>query len=243
MDGDACDLRLRSPIIVVALEHDARVQFVFGELIGTGADGAFQKIVEALAFNVVLGNDIAAEERQPLRHGRRRRTEFHRCLGRRLDDNVVHLSHGIGDVELEAGFVAFKERVAEILGRHLAAVVERHVVAQLDRHAQSVGRQSPGLDQMRDQLEMRILIERLVEHGLEDRLRIRRESLIRIPGGHVVRPSDGGGVVGGSKRTGKRRRGADGRGCSHDKLQERPSLQLKRHGVRSSCPASDKLRL
>ena len=110
---------LVSPIIVVALEHDARVQFVFGELAGTGADGAFQKVVEALAFNVVLGNDIAAEERQPLRHGRRRRTEFHRCLGRRLDDNVVHLSHGIGDVELEAGFVAFKERVARSHRSHL----------------------------------------------------------------------------------------------------------------------------
>ena len=118
-----------------------------------------------------------------MRSGRRRRVEFHRRLGRRLDDDVIYLFHGIGDVELEAGFVALKERVAEIVGRHLAAVVERHVVAQLDRHAQSVRRQSPGLDQMWDQFEVRIL----------------------IPGGHVVRPSDGRGVVGGSKCTGKRR--------------------------------------
>jgi len=92
--------------------------------------GLFRKLSRLLP-QCSSWNDIAAEERQPLRQmvgaGE---LNFIVALFRRLDDNVVHLSHGIGDIELEAGFVALKERVAEILGRHLVAVVERHVVAQ-----------------------------------------------------------------------------------------------------------------
>ena len=38
VEGDAADLRLGSPIVFVALKHDAGVELVLDELVGTGAD-------------------------------------------------------------------------------------------------------------------------------------------------------------------------------------------------------------
>ena len=229
LDGDARDLRLRAPIAVVALQHDARVQFVFGELVRPGADGFFQKIIEAARLDIFLRHHVAAEERHPLRRGRRRRVEFHGRLGGRFDDDVVDLPPGIRGVEFQAGFDALEERVAKILRRHLVAVVEGDVVAQLDRHAQGVRRQAPALDQMRNEFQLRVLIERLIEHRLEDRLRVGREALIGIPGRHVVRPADRRRVGAGGDGARKRRRYT---GCGpRGQLQERPTLQLERHGV------------
>ena len=218
----ARDLRLRAPIAVVALQHDARIQFVFGELVGPGADRIFQEIIEAARFDIFLRHHVAAEERHPLRRGRRRRIEFHGRLGGRFDDDVVDLLPGIRGVEFQAGFDALEERVAEILRGHLVAVVEGDVVAQLDRHAQAVRRQAPALDQMRNQFQLRILVERLIEHRLEDRLRVGRKTLIGIPGRHVVRPADGRGVAGRGAGARKWRRHA-GRG-PRGQLQERPTL-------------------
>ena len=53
---------------------------------------------------------------------------------------------------------------------------------------------------MRDEFELRVLIERLIVNRLEDRLRVGREALIGIPGGNVVRPADGRGIVGAPMR-------------------------------------------
>ena len=229
LDGDPRDFRLRPPIAVVALQHDARVQFVFGELVRPGADRFFQEVIEAARLDIFLRHHIAAEERHPLRRGRRRRIEFHGRLGRRFDDDVVDLLPGIRGVELQAGFDALEEGVAEILRGHLVAVVEGDVVAQLDRHAQGVRRQGPALDQMRNQFQLRVLVERLIEHRLEDRLRVRRKTLIGVPGRHVVRPADGRRVGAGGAGASKWR-GHAGRG-PRGQLQERPTLQLERHDV------------
>ena len=38
LEGDALDLRLRPPIAVVALQHDARIELVVDQLVGPGAD-------------------------------------------------------------------------------------------------------------------------------------------------------------------------------------------------------------
>ena len=64
-------------------------------------------------------------------------------------------------------------------------------------------------DQMRHELELRVLVERLVEHQLEDRLRVRREALVGIPGWHIARPADRHRVIGRAHDRGcrKRRRG------------------------------------
>jgi len=42
---------------------------------------------------------------------------------------------------------------------------------------------------MRDQLELRVLVKRLIENRFENRLRIRCETLIGVPGRNVVRLS------------------------------------------------------
>ena len=51
-------------------------------------------------------------------------------------------------------------------------------------------------DELRDEVELFVLVERLVEHQLEDRLRVGREALVRVPRRHVARPSDGDAVLG-----------------------------------------------
>src|SRR5262249_55956448 len=73
-----------------------------------------------------------------------------------------------------------------------------------------------------------ILIERLVEHRFEDRLRIRREALIGIPRRNVVRPSDRRRVIG-SRAADPRR--PENRRARQRRFQEGPSLQLDRHGM------------
>jgi hypothetical protein len=107
--------------------------------------------------------------------------------------------------------------------------VEYDVVAQLDCEAQAVGRQFPFRDQLGDQIELGVLIQRLVEHQLEDRLRVRREPLIGIPGRHVARPADGqriGGLRQGETAVGECR-GADDAKAKH--LQQCPAFDLDRH--------------
>ena len=180
-DRDARDLCLWSPIIVVALKHNAGIQLVFDKLIRSGSARLFEEIFEPSGLDVFFGNHEAAEECQPLRGGRGRRSKFHRRLGRRFDDDLLHFAPGIRGVEFEARFGALEEGVAKILRRHFIAVVEGHVVAQLDGHAQGVRGQAPVFDQMWNEFELRILVERLIENRLEDRLRIRCEALIGIP--------------------------------------------------------------
>ena len=53
-----------------------------------------------------------------------------------------------------------------------------------------VRRELPGLDQFGDQLQVRRLIERLVEHQFVDRLCVGNGALLRVPGRHIARPAD-----------------------------------------------------
>jgi hypothetical protein len=103
------------------------------------------------------------------------------------------------------------------------------VVAELDRHAERVGREAPALDQMRNQVELRILVERLIENGFEDRLRIRREPLVGIPRRDIVRPSDRDRIIAGGGCA--HCPGARSRDDCHCCLQEGSALQLQGHGV------------
>ena len=68
------------------------------------------------------------------------------------------------------------------------------------RQAQAILGQLPFGDQLGDELELRVLIERLVEHQLEQRLRVRRETLVGVPARDVARPADGDGVGVGGER-------------------------------------------
>ena len=190
LHGDATDRRLRSPVVVVALQHDAPVHFPFHQPIRAGADRLLREGLRTDLFDVAFGHHIAAEERQPHRRGRRGRAEMHHRLGGRQNLDVLHLAPGIGDIEARRGLDAVEEGEPEVIRRHLVAVVELHVVAQFHRHGQAVRRQLPARDQMRDQLEARVLVERLVEHRLEQRLRIGRETLVGVPTRHVTRPGD-----------------------------------------------------
>ncbi len=150
--------------------------------------------VDAGLLHIILRHDVAAEEGEPLRRRRRGRIEAHHRLRRRDDLDVGDLAPGVRDVDLVAGLDPLEEGVAEIRRRHLVAVVKDDVVAKLDRQAPAVGGELPGLHHVRDQLELRVLIERLVEDHLEDRLRVRDEALVRIPARHVLRPTDGDAV-------------------------------------------------
>ena len=116
VEGDALDLRLRPPIAVVALQHDARVELVFDELVGPGADRLLAERLDADLLHVVLRHHVAAEEGEPLRRGRRRRVELHHRLRGRSDLDVGHLAPRIRGVDLVAGLDALEERVPEILG-------------------------------------------------------------------------------------------------------------------------------
>jgi hypothetical protein len=103
----------------------------------------------------------------------------------------------------------------------LSPLWKTDVVAKLDLHAQAVRRQLPLLDEVRDKAQLRVLIERLVEHRLENRLCIRREALVGVPGRNVSGPADGH-VVGG-------RQGAPGADARCQQLQKRAASQVKRH--------------
>jgi hypothetical protein len=107
--------------------------------------------------------------------------------------------------------------------------VEQDVIAKLDLHGQSVLRKIPVLDQVRNELELGILIQRLIEERLEDGLSIRREALIGIPGRDVAWPSHGGGII-------RRKSPTQACGCSGGcrcarcyHLQQGPPLELECH--------------
>ncbi len=155
--------------------------------------------------------------------------------GRRLHFDVGDLAPGIGGVDLVAGLDALEERVAEIVRRHLVAVVERDVVAQLDRHAQPVGRELPFGHELRDQRQLGVLIERLIEHELEDRLRIGRETLVRVPRGHVARPADRHGVA---RRPGRRHAGRGMAGCRRQAEQAAIRVRRSKFDCHSGSPSA-----
>jgi hypothetical protein len=130
-----------------------------------------------------------------------------------------------------APFVRSKEGVSEILGRQLVAVVEQDVIAKLDLHGQPVLRKIPALDQVRNELELGILIQRLIEERLEDGLSIRREALIGIPGRDVAWPSHGGGII---RRKSPTQACGCARGCRCARchhLQQGPPFELECHDL------------
>ena len=184
------DFWLRSPIGVVALEHDAGIELVFDELVGAGANRLLNEAINARSFHVFLWYNKAAEKGEPHRRGRRRLLEFHDRAGRRRDLDIDDPAPGIRGVDLVTGLDALEERVAEIVRRQLVAILERHVVAQIDRHGQRVGREFPLGGEVGHERELRVLINGLVEHELEDRLRVGLEALVRIPGRHIARPAE-----------------------------------------------------
>ncbi len=227
LDGDAFDLGLRAPVAIVAFEDHPGIELVVDQPIRPAADRLLDELLDADGFEILLRDDIAAQERHPLRRRGRRLGEPHRRPGGRLDLDLLHLLPGIGSVELRPWPGALEEGVAEILGGQLVAVVEDGVVMQLDLHAQGVRRKLPVLEQVRHQMQLRILADRLVVDHLEDRLGVRREALVGIPSRDVVRPGDGDGIgVGGNRPLRPHPRAG---GAERQHLQECPASHRKCH--------------
>ena len=82
LHGDTPDRRLRPPIFVIALQHDASVDFPFHQPVGASADRLLREILRADLLDIVLRHQVAAEKCQPHRCGRCRRAEMHHRLGR-----------------------------------------------------------------------------------------------------------------------------------------------------------------
>ena len=215
------DLRLGAPVLVEALEHDARIELVFDHAIGARADRLLAEFVDADLLHVVLRHDIAAEEGEPLRRGRHRMTERDLAVVGRGDFDVLDLAPGAADVELEIGVFAHPliEGVAEVLGGQLVAVLPEHVVAQFDVHAQAVGRRRPLLDDVRLEREIGVLIERLIVDRLEDGLGVRGEALVRVPGRHVAGPAD-------DHRVHRRRKPVPGVAARRRRRRSKPANRL-----------------
>ena len=179
--------------------------------------------VDAGLLHIILRHHVAAEEGEPLRRRRRGRIEAHHRLRRRDDLDVGDLAPGVRDVDLVAGLDPLEEGVAEIRRRHLVAVVKDDVVAKLDRQAPAIGGELPGFHHVRDKLELRVLIERLVEDHLEDRLRVRDEALVRVPARHVLRPTDGDAVGLGGKRLDAARERASAAEAERGRAEQGPT--------------------
>jgi hypothetical protein len=106
---------------------------------------------------------------------------MHDGFRRRRHVDVGGKTPDLCHVDLVPRLDPVEERIFEILRGHFRAVVEFDVVAEVERQAQAVRRQVPGGDQLRNQLEVRRLIERLVEHQLVDRLRVGNGALLGVP--------------------------------------------------------------
>jgi hypothetical protein len=89
----------------------------------------------------------------------------------------------------------------------------------------------PVFDQMRNGPVQRPG-QRLIKDRLEDRLSIRRETLIGIPGWNVVRPTDGDGIIGGKCCADA---GAGAGRARRQHLQHGPALELECHDMLPPC--------
>ena len=190
LECDALHLRLRAPIGLVALKHDAAVELIIDQFVRAGADRRLDETVFADFFHVVLRHYKAAQECKPDRRSGKRQLEMHHRLGRRRHVNVGHEAPDVGDVDLVPSLHPVEERILEIRRGHFRTVVECYVIAEIEREGETVRREVPGLDQFRNELQVGRLIERLVEHQFVDRLGVWNGPLLRVPRRNVARPAD-----------------------------------------------------
>ena len=109
---------------------------------------------------------------------------------------IAELLTGFGpDAAVDAAAAALPWMVVAGLGQFTAGLLAS-TLAALDDYVAALGRQFPACDQMRHQPEARILVQRLVEYRLEQRLSIGREALVGVPSWHIARPGDRYCVIG-----------------------------------------------
>jgi len=184
------DRGLLAPVVVAPGQDDAAVTLVFLEHVRAGAHRVRLHPLNADLLGIGLGDDVAGAEGQPLRGSRKRLGKAHDRLGRRDHLDIRHDAEADDEIDL----VAFDETlvigIGEVLGRQPRSVGEFDVVAKLDVKAQPVIRQFPFRHDGGNERQIRRLVERLVEDGFQDRLRIGGQALVGIPGDGIGHPGD-----------------------------------------------------
>ena len=165
LDGEAVEVR-QSRLEVLVVPHEAHVaaRDVLGQLEGAGADGVFLK--RAVLLDLFLRHHVRGAGGQ---HAEQRgiglgELEPHGVGIGRLDT----LHGGVHRAQHRAvlGIADALDRVADVLGRHLAAVVELDALPELEHVGSRIGN-VPGGRQLALQLHLRVEAEQAAVDVLE----------------------------------------------------------------------------